>query len=203
MPQQEQASGLDVDPDTSHPLPSPSSPPPPPAPAQQQQHHQLSPETLRELVLACGREEEASTSTSSSAAARDCLRGQLGFCFDPMPWERAAAAIADGGVAAMGRMGRMPEGVARYWRWRDEVCAREYASTADYVRIEIMGCEVAAAGGELKREGEKSRGGGGSEEEEVVFFSLSFFLSSFRKATQLSRIPLPFLLFLLLLILSR
>jgi hypothetical protein len=53
----------------------------------------------------------------------------------------------DGGVAAMGRMGRTPEGVARYWRWRDEVCAREYASTADYVRIEIMGFEAAVAGG--------------------------------------------------------
>ena len=151
MPQEEQAaSGLDaaVDPDSPRPLPpsSPSSPPPPapPPPAQQL----LPPETIRELVLACGREAEDGKEASASTSARDRLRGQLGFCFDPMPWERAAAAIADGGVSAMGQMGRTPEGVAHYWRWRDEVCAREYASAADYVRIEIMGFEAAVAGGE-------------------------------------------------------
>lgn len=142
MPQEEEHLGAAaVDPDVAvDPLPPPSASPPP----------QLPPETLRELVLACGREaeeeggEKKATSTSST---RDRLRGQLGFCFEPMRWERAAAAVADGGVSAMGRMGRTPEGVARYWRWRDEVCAREYASTADYVRIEIMGFEAAVAGG--------------------------------------------------------
>ena len=130
MPQ-EAASGLVVvDPDASSSLPPSSSLP----------RTQLSPETLRALVLKCGREAEgeasclsaAAPSTSNALKARDRLRGQLGFCFDPMPWEQAVAAIADGGVEAMGQMGRTPEGVARYWRWRDEVCAKEYASTADF-----------------------------------------------------------------------
>jgi len=147
MPQEAASSGL-VDPDSRPPPPPPSSPPP---------AQQLSPEALRELVLACGSEAEGGNEASSPT--RDRLRGQLGFCFDPMPWDLAAAAVADGGVAAMGRMGRTPEGVARYWRWRDEVCAGEYASTADYVRIEIMGCEAAVAGGESR--GEVVGGGGG------------------------------------------
>ena len=147
MPQEAASSGL-VDPDSRPPPPPPSSPPP---------AQQLSPEALRELVLACGSEAEGGNEASSPT--RDRLRGQLGFCFDPMPWDLAAAAVADGGVTAMGRMGRTPEGVARYWRWRDEVCAGEYASTADYVRIEIMGCEAAVAGGESR--GEVVGGGGG------------------------------------------
>lgn len=169
MPQ-EAASGLVVvDPDASSSLPPSSSLP----------RTQLSPETLRALVLKCGREAEgeasclsaAAPSTSHALKARDRLRGQLGFCFDPMPWEQAVAAIADGGVEAMGQMGRTPEGVARYWRWRDEVCAKEYASTADYVRVEIMGFEVGVAGGEL-----------------CVFFSFSFPLSS-KVSNNLSRLP--------------
>ena len=144
MPQDEEEQ-LDaaVDPDgaVDDPLPPPSSSPSSPPP------EQLPPETLRELVLACGREADEDGKNQASTSTRDRLRGQLGFCFEPMPWERAAAAVADGGVRAMGAMGRTPEGVARYWRWRDEVCAREYASTADYVRIEIMGFEAAVAGG--------------------------------------------------------
>lgn len=142
MPQEAASAGLvAIDPN--------SLPPPPSSPPQQQ----LPPETLRELVLACGREDEEKQDEKKEVASthtRDRLRGQLGFCFEPMTWESAAAAIADGGVAAMGRMGRTPEGVARYWLWRDEVCVKEYASTADYVRIEIMGCAVEVAGGELR-----------------------------------------------------
>jgi hypothetical protein len=108
---------------------------------------QLPPEALRELVLACGREAEENQQQGgeASTSTRERLRGQLGFCFEPLSWEHAAEAIADGGVAAMGQMGRTPEGVARYWKWRDEVCAREYSSIADYVRIEIMGCESSVA----------------------------------------------------------
>lgn len=149
MLQDEAATGVVVvDPDAASPSPAPSSSLPP---------TQLSPETLRALVLECGREEaeeeekacSASTSTAAALKTRDRLRGQLGFCFEPMPWDQAVAAIADGGVEAMGRMGRTPEGVARYWRWRDEVCAKEYASTADFVRVEIVGFEVGVAGGEF------------------------------------------------------
>ena len=167
MPQEAASAGLVavVDPDS---LPPSSSPPP---------QQQLSPETLRELVLACGKEaeedDEDKKEASSTTLTRERLRGQLGFCFEPMTWESAAAAIADGGVSAMGRMGRTPEGVARYWRWRDEVCAAEYATTADYVRIEIMGCEAAVAGGELRW-----FGGGG------VFF---FVFSSCRVLCQQNR----------------
>ena len=157
-----------ADPDDPEPAPS-SSPPQPPPPheqqqQQQQQQQQLSPKTLRELVLACGREElgkeEEQKKTFTSTTDRDRLRGQLGFCFEPMAWKSAVAAIADGGVSAMGTMGRTPEGVARYWAWRDGECAREWASTADFVRVEIMGFKVGVGQGE-----------GG-----FVFFFFSFFI---------------------------
>lgn len=151
-----------------------SSPPPPPPPnatsppssSSSLPPTQLSPETLRSLVMACsgeggggrrGGDEEGTSSSSSAAAAsiaataaneaRDRLRGHLGFCFEPMSWSDAKAAIADGGVEAIGRMGRTPEGVAEYWRWRDDVCSKEYASTADFVRIEIMGFDAAVGKG--------------------------------------------------------
>lgn len=140
MPQEELNAAVDPAVAVDDPLPPPSSCPSSPP-------EQLPPETLRELVLACGREAEENGKEEASTSTRDRLRGQLGFCFEPMPWGRAAAAVADGGVRAMGAMGRTPEGVARYWRWRDEVCAREYASTADFVRIEIMGFETAVAEG--------------------------------------------------------
>ena len=140
MPQ-ESALVVDLDPGDD------ASRPPSPSPSSSQQ--QLSPEALRELVLACGREAAEDGHQQASTSTRNRLRGQLGFCFYPMPWAAAVEAVADGGVAEMGKMGRTPEGVARYWAWRDEVCDKEYATTADYVRIEIMGCEEAeAAGGE-------------------------------------------------------
>ena len=48
------------------------------------------------------------------------LRGYPGFCLDPMPWAEAAACVEDGGVAALGRMGRDPAGVATYWAWKKQ-----------------------------------------------------------------------------------
>ena len=49
------------------------------------------------------------------------LAGTPGFCLQPMPWTDAAAAVADGSVQALGRLGRDAEGVRVYWKWKDEV----------------------------------------------------------------------------------
>ena len=58
---------------------------------------------------------------AGDAAAYPRLASTPGFCLHPMPWRDAVAAVRDGSVAALGRMGRDAQGVRVYWRWKDEV----------------------------------------------------------------------------------
>lgn len=83
------------------PLPSPSlsSPSPPPLP----------PDVVHAIIAA------------GDPAAYPRLAGTPGFCLTPMRWADAAAAVADGSVAALGRMGRDADGVRVYWKWKEEV----------------------------------------------------------------------------------
>lgn len=69
----------------------------------------LSPRTVRAIV------------DSGDPAQHARLAGQPGFCLTPMAWPDAAAAVADGSVQALGRMGRDADGVRVYWQWKDEV----------------------------------------------------------------------------------
>jgi hypothetical protein len=70
----------------------------------------LSPRTVRAIV------------DSGDPVQHARLAGQPGFCLTPMAWPDAAAAVADGSVQALGRMGRDADGVRVYWKWKDEVC---------------------------------------------------------------------------------
>ena len=81
-------------------LPLMPSPPPPPLP----------PDRVRAIV------------DSGDPQLHAQLAGTPGFCLQPMPWPAAAAAVSDGSVQALGRMGRDAEGVRVYWKWKDEVC---------------------------------------------------------------------------------
>jgi hypothetical protein len=56
--------------------------------------------------------------------------GTAGVVLEPMPWQQLVSLIADGSPRALGRLGRHPLGIKRYWDHRDKVLLQRYASGA-------------------------------------------------------------------------
>jgi len=98
------------------PPPPPPQPQPPPPPPQQQQQQQpasrpppLPPAEVDRII------------TGSLASEYWRLAGTPGYCPTPLAWCDAAALVADGSEAALGRLGRDPAGVAVYWGFKRQV----------------------------------------------------------------------------------
>ncbi len=100
-------------------MPPPPPPPPQPPPPQQQQQQQQQQPASRPPPLPPAEVDRIITGSLASEYWR--LAGTPGYCPTPLAWCDAAALVADGSEAALGRLGRDPAGVAVYWGFKRQV----------------------------------------------------------------------------------
>ena len=87
----------------------------------------------------------------------ECLRGVPGVNLEPTTWAELAKLVADGGVAALGRLGRSPLQLKQYEEYMVSVRAR-YASVTDYLHAKVFGLPAAPGpGAGVKRPGAEQR----------------------------------------------
>lgn len=76
----------------------------------------------------------------------ECLRGVPGVNLEPTAWAALQALVADGGVAALGQLGRSPEQLRQYEEYMAGVRAR-YASVTDCLQEKVFALPTAPGPG--------------------------------------------------------
>jgi Protein of unknown function (DUF3605) len=70
-----------------------------------------------------------------------------------MSYESAKALIEEGSIEALGRLGRSPQGLKKYWDYRENVISKSYASVTDYLMHSVFNMPtVKTSNGKLKVE---------------------------------------------------